>query len=116
MVSELNQSAESNVSKGEIIYEKDETLSSPGAGNTYILPDGAGKFTAWLAALIIDGEGSGYIETSISPRADIIAGRGNFIQWSKGTITSSDGEAFNPVVAVRAINVSGIIKLENRVV
>ena len=56
--------------------------------------------------------GEGYLEASLSSVEDIIAGNGVWEKWTNGNVTVTTLQTLNPaVIGIRAVNVSGSIKI-----
>jgi len=102
---------QSNEVSGFPVFEYSETLSTPGAGNTIIAPDNVGDFDSIICGLVITS-GVGRVEYSLSSRSSIIAGSGVWRAWDSGNVSASTDDVLEPAQAIRAVNVSGTIKLE----
>lgn len=111
----LKLSDETNALNGECIYEEIETLSTPGTGDVFLLPDGSGKIDGLLVNLIISS-GSGKVQYSLSTREKIIADNAVWKDWDSGVITATTDDVFYPVSAIRQVNISGITTIEVRAI
>ena len=107
----LTANTQTNTGKGEPIWNGAEILTAGQTGDPVFVPDQAGKINAWLVGLYITS-GSGKVQYSLSPRADIEAGNGKWRDWDNGSVTSSADDVFEPVNAVRAICTLGTIIFE----
>lgn len=111
----LESNTETNKSKGESVWEYKETKTTSGNGNIIMLPNETGKYDSVMCSLIISS-GTGKIQTTISNRADIIAGIANWIDWDYGAVSSTTTDVFFQVAAVRQVNSSGTTKIEVRII
>lgn len=97
-------------------YEYEEYISSTGVGLWVICPTGVVGAHIELETSTGSGvTGSGYIETTLDPihyvRANIAVAK----IWLAGTVSSTLTREYSPpVAAIRAINVSGDIRLKIR--
>jgi hypothetical protein len=106
---------QSNTSKGEVIWEATQALSSGTNGNSLVLPDETGKVESIMVSLVISS-GEGKIQTTVSPLVNVEAGTANWIDWDRGAVSTTTADVFYNVTAIRAVRVSGTIKLEARAV
>lgn len=107
----LTKNAQSNLYKGEIIWGGAETLSAGVTGDAVLIPEESGKIETWLVGLFITS-GTGKVQYSISPRAEIESGNGNWRDWDNGSVSSTNDDALYPVNAVRAVCTAGEIIFE----
>ena len=87
-------------------YEAKETLSSPGNGSWIIVEPGI----AQLNIDLIITAGEGYVE-STNDHDGAIEGTAEGFKWDLGNVTINSQAAAVGVSAVRAVNVSGTVKI-----
>lgn len=92
-------------------FEYEEYLTSTGAGTWVIFPTNVrGAFVE-----LETSTGSGYVETTLDPMHYVYNDIAIANTWATGTATGTlSREYFNPVAAIRAVNVSGDIRLKIR--
>lgn len=100
---------------GKPIYEAEETLSGAGNGSTIMLADGQGPVESIIVSLIINS-GEGKLQTTASNVTDVKDDNANWVDWDQGSVTVTTTDVFYNVTAIRAVNVSGTIKIEARAV
>ena len=106
-------SAETNKIKGSAIYEAEETKSSPGAGDTFLLENESGGFRTILVSLLVTA-GTGKIQYAISSRSKVLAGTATWFDWSSGVVSANTNDTLYHVSAIRQVNFSGTTVLEAR--
>lgn len=107
-VIELKANSQSNVDKGLPVFDLSVSVLSGVTSDPVILPDSEGARDYWQLSLITGGN-TGRFEYSLSPRADIIAGLGNWHSWDAGEVSVDTDDSLTPVQAVRVVSTSGAI-------
>jgi len=97
-------------------YEYEERLTSTGVGLWIICPTGVIGAHIELETSTGSGvTGSGYIETTLDPIHYVKANIAVAKTWSAGTVSSTLTREYSPpVAAIRAVNISGTIRLKIR--
>jgi len=106
---------QSNSEKGIPIFEGSYTVASGETSDPILLSDGEGPGSYWQIALIPGGN-NGRFELTLSPRATVKSGGGNWIPWDAGNVSTSTSDSLTPVQAVRIVSVSGEITGEVMVI
>lgn len=92
-------------------FEYEENITSTGVGNWVIFP----TIVRGAFVELETSTGSGYIETTLDPMHYVYNDIAVAKVWATGTATGTLArEYFTPVAAIRAINVSGDIRLKIR--
>jgi hypothetical protein len=93
-------------------YEYAETIADGQNGDTIkVLPLGPENCVA--TCRVIAGAGSGKLQFSTSPDADVLDGTAIWSDWAKGAVTGTDWDVLRgQVTALRGVSVSGEIKIE----
>lgn len=105
---ELAANGQTNRENGLPVYELSIEVPSGKTSEAIILPDSEGPRDYWQLALI-PSESSGKFQFSLSPRATIKAGEGNWIDWDSGVVTEPATDSLTPVQAVRVVSTSGAV-------
>ncbi len=112
-VIELTSSAESNKSKGSMIWEKEVSVSAGETSGWITLPDESGKAEKWLVSLITSG--SARVETTGSIRSRVVGDTAVAYVWTAGNVSVNTTTTFENVSAVRVVSISGAATIEVRV-
>ena len=89
-------------------WEYDDQLSSPGNGNTVIVPAGVTVISVTLGITT----GSGKIQTTTNLLDDVISNTGIVWQdWDDGVVTDNTQDYTSAVTAIRQVNVSGTSRM-----
>ena len=108
----MNISSQSSIINGIMIYEFSESINTPGDGDTWMLPDGAGKMNVALITYFAT-LAQGNVEISNSPRDQIKAGNARWQAWDKGVRNNTDDALVSsPFNAIKQHNDSGLTILE----
>jgi hypothetical protein len=92
-------------------FEYEELITSTGIGDWVIFP----TIVRGAFVELETSTGSGYIETTLDPMHYVYNNIAVAKVWASGTVSSTlTREYFNPVTAIRAINVSGDMRLKIR--
>lgn len=108
----MNVSTQSSIVTGDLVYEFSEVKTTPGDGDTWMLPDGAGeKGTALITYFATLAQGNVLI--SNTPREEIKAGNARWQAWDKGVRNNLDDSLVAaPFNAIKQHNDSGTTVLE----
>lgn len=113
MAVELTASAESNLNKGSMIWEKELTVQVGETSEWIILPDESGKVDKWLVSLIPSGTAK--VQTTSSLRSRVVANNAVAYDWAAGNVTGNTSTTFENVAAVRLVSTTGAATIEVRV-
>lgn len=89
-------------------YYYTETKSAGTTGDPVIIPNTVKKI---LTRLVISS-GSGSVETSVSSKALIKAGSGNWKAWTAGTVSTTTDDIGERVNAIRLVRATGTVIME----
>ena len=85
------------------VREFSESLSSPGNGDSVLIPRGAQSIL--ISLKITSGEGK--VQYSNSSIASVKADTAEWTDWDAGSVTSDTDDVLYPVTAIRVVNTSG---------
>jgi hypothetical protein len=91
-------------------WEYQETLSSASEGVAVLVPAGVDNITL---SLIVTA-GSGKVQYTVSPIANVKNNTANWVNWDAGTVSATATDAIYPITALKQVNVSGTTRLEVR--
>lgn len=104
----LTATSESNASTGSVIYAATDERQAAGNGRAILIPDQTGKIDTWIIALKITS-GSGKVQWTVDESLS------EWFDWDSGIVSSDTSDTLFGVKAVRAVNVTGTVKLFVRV-
>lgn len=93
-------------------YFHQEDIADGTTGNdVHVLPIGRGG--AQITCLIQAGAGTGKVQFTTSPDADVVAGTATWHDWPKGVITGTEWDTVtSAITGLRGVSVSGAITFE----
>lgn len=93
-------------------YEYHADILDGVTGPAVILPILGGNRTKFSCSIFLSA-GSGKVQYTLSPFADVSDGSANWIDWDMGDVTEPTSDALiSPVTALRGVSISGTITID----
>jgi len=99
-----------NDEQDQFAFEYSETLSSPGNGTWIEFPNGVDGASVEL----VISSGTGKVQATSDSLSRVQAGSAEGVDWDLGVVSGTTQDYCAPVTAIRAVNVSGTIKINVR--
>lgn len=108
----FTESLQSNITKGEMVYEGFISSNAIGDSDIVMFPEQAGKIN-YISAVVNATGGEGTLMWTLSSRQRVQNGMAQWYAWDQGVCNGvAKSDVLVPVTAIMIRNVNGYVELE----